>query len=95
MKDSLYSGAMPFIEERGNQVVFGGDPNAGENESTWGEPDVRPVEPAEFVIDKRFWELLGKPTTLAVGFSTHEGWEKWITSPPSDNVAWQEAVVKE
>jgi hypothetical protein len=82
MSDALYAAALPLIEERGNQVVFGGTPEG----CTWAafeDDPCREFEGAEIVIDRRFWMLLGKPKALCVGFSAEAGWQKWVGTPPS------------
>jgi hypothetical protein len=77
MPDSvIYAANVPFLELRGDQAVFGGK---GEKTWHWGDDEGRrEIAECEFVIDRRYWELLGKPDSIAVGFSTVEGWhEQW------------------
>lgn len=86
-ENQLYAAALPFIEIRGNQVAFGGNP-----EALWGEPSKRPIESCEFVIDRRYWELLGRPDKMIVGMSTEAGWEKWVGPEPIAGLVWVEAT---
>lgn len=90
--NTLYAAALPFIEERETQVVFGNTPK----DATWAEHEEDPARPmagAEVVIDKRFWLLLGKPDQLVFGFAKEEGWEKWVGSaPPAVSPTWMRPV---
>lgn len=89
--DTLYAATLPFIEQRGNQVAFGGVPA----DYSWDgdHPEHRPIEGGELVIDKRYWELLGSPDKLVVGFACTAGWEKWVGGPaPFREAMWLEAV---
>lgn len=70
---AVYSGAMKFVEEFGDQVIFQAE---NDGTMTWGEPDDRLIAKSQFMVDKRYWELLGKPEMIAVGFSTMQGWEE-------------------
>lgn len=93
MNDALYAAALNLIEERGNQIVFGGNPNLtwGANEEL-GDSEPRRVEAGELVIDRRYWILLGKPMQLVVGFANEAGWSKWVGKlPPAKAVIWLEA----
>lgn len=91
--DSLYSSALPFIGfvgEDSNQALFGGKPEG----SHWGDSDnKREIEGTEFKIDRKYWELLGKPEFLFIGMGSEEGFMKWIGPTPKAKVAiWLEAV---
>jgi hypothetical protein len=91
VNDNLYAAALPLIEERGNQIIFGGDPDA-----TWAANEeigdtARPVEASRLVIDRRFWLLLGKPDVLVCGFANDAGWDKWVgVAPDAKARTWLE-----
>lgn len=91
--DNLYATALPLIEERGDQVVFGG---VGDATMTWGDSDEygpgRPIAGTEFVIDRRYWELCGKPDKLVVGIASEAGWDGWVSQPPRTDLCWMEAT---
>lgn len=79
VNDSLYAAGLKFIEERGNQVVFGGAlPATWSVSEEYGDLEPRPMESGELVIDRRFWLMLGKPEMLWVGFAIEAGWAKWV-----------------
>lgn len=70
-KHPLYAAALPKTDETETSVTFCGKPEG----AFWGEPDNRPIEPAVFLFDRGYWERLGKPDKIVVGFSTEEGWD--------------------
>lgn len=89
--DALFSATLDLIEERGSQVVFGGSPG----NATWGANEYGPARPmagCEFVIDRRYWEMLGMPDKMPVGFANESGWAKWVgCTPPAKATIWLEA----
>lgn len=87
-KQALYAASLPFVEVRGDQVVFGGAPEG----MTWGgdHPEHRAIAGSEFVIDKRYWELCGSPDKLVVGFANEDGWNEWVGPVPSNDLGWME-----
>lgn len=81
-KDSLYTAGIPvvgYVGERNNQVLFEGKTE----DSHWGESENgRAVETTEFKIDRKYWELMGRPEMIFLSMGTEEAFEKWIG--PSD-----------
>lgn len=89
----LFSTGLPLIKEEGLVVTFGGE--TPDNYS-WGETEYGParaIAGTYFEIDKRFWEMLGKPQEIIVGFANEDGWEKWVGIRPNrkNDPMWREA----
>lgn len=73
-RNNTYAGALPFKEIDGDWAVFGGD---FKGEMRWGEEQGnRDIVPPEFRVDKRYWELIGKPDPMVVVMQTIEDNEK-------------------